>query len=109
MLNIFFIAVILVFGIDLSGVIDSLSQKIWKWMYPKVKYDGWRIPKPFSCSLCSTFWCGLLYLIITNSFSWFMLLYVALLAFMTPVIASTLVFVKDGLIWIINKMYELID
>lgn len=107
MLNIFFIAVILVFGIDLSGVVDSLSQRIWKWMHPKVKYDGWLIPKPFSCSLCSTFWCGLAYLLFTGTFSWFMLLYVCILSFMTPVIASALSLLKDSVGWLINTLYKL--
>lgn len=109
MLDILWITVILVFGIDLSGFVDSISKWIWKKMYPKVKYTDWRIPKPFSCSLCATFWSGLAYLGITGTFSWFMLLYVCLLSFFTPVIANILVSVKDGLIWLVEKMYELFN
>lgn len=108
MLNILFITVVLVFGIDLSGVVDSLSEWLWKKMYKKVPYNGWKIPKPFSCSLCSTFWVGIIYLLVTHTFSWFMLLYVALLAFMTPVISTTLILIKDSLIWLLNKLYELL-
>lgn len=109
MLDLLWITIIIVFGIDLSGFIGSISQRIWKWLYPNIKYNGWMIPKPFSCSLCSTFWIGLLYLLITGSFSWFMLMYVALLSLFTPVIATILLFVKDSLIWLVNKIYELID
>lgn len=109
MLNIFYIAVILVFIIDLSGFVDNISKWIWKKLYPKVKYTDWRIPKPFSCSLCATFWSGLAYLGITGTFSWLMFLYVCLLSFLTPVIANILIAIKDGLIWLVEKMYELFN
>lgn len=109
MLNILFMAVVLVFGIDLSGVVDSFSKWLWNKLYPKVTYNGWLIPKPFSCSLCSTFWAGLIYLLVTGSFSWFMLMYVSIISFMTPVIASILLYTKDLLIYIINKLYKLIS
>lgn len=109
MLDLLWITIVIVFGIDLSGVVDSISEGIWKWLHPNIRYNGWRIPKPFSCSLCSTFWIGLIYLWLTGTFSWFMLLYVALLSFSTPVIANVLILLKDSLIWLVNKMYELID
>lgn len=109
MLELLCIAVILVFGIDLSGFVDEFSEWIWKKMYPKVKYTDWRIPKPFSCSLCATFWVGLIYLLVTGTFSLYMALYVCLLSFLTPVIGSTLLLLKDGLIWLVNTLYKLIN
>lgn len=108
MLNLLLITITIVFCIDLSGGMDSLSHFVWKKLYPTVKYSGWRIPL-IGCSLCSSWWSGILYLLITGSFSWFLLAYVALLSYLTPVIGSTLILLKDSLIWLVNKMYELID
>lgn len=109
MLDLLIMSCILVFAIDLSGFIQVISKKIWGWMYPNVRYNGWIIPKPFSCSLCSTFWLGLLYLLLTHNFTFLMVGYVALLAFLTPVIGSILITIKDFLITIINKIYDLFN
>lgn len=108
MLELLFIALIVVFVIDLSGFVPEISKIIWGWIYPKVKYVDWIIPKPFSCSLCSTFWLGIIFLIITHSFSLGMLAYVALLAFLTPAMKELLILVKDSLISFFNVLYELI-
>lgn len=103
------ITIIIVYTIGLSGFIDEISEIIWKRMYPKVKYNGWRIPKPFGCETCMTFWCGILYLLVTGCFSLYMLLYVAVLSFMTPVIATTLLFIKDAVIKLLDVLYKLIN
>lgn len=109
MLNLLFITAVLVFIIDLSGFIQELSKGIWKALFKKVTYKGWIIPKPFSCSLCMTFWVGILYLILTHTFSFLMLGYVALLAFLTPVISTVLLWIKDVLVFILDKLYKLIS
>ena len=54
------------------------------------------------------FWIGIIYLIFTG-FSLYMLAYVALLAYLTPVIKDVLLYVRDLQIYIINKLYVLID
>jgi hypothetical protein len=106
-LTLLYITIIIVFCIDLSGGIYSLSEFVWKRLFPKIPYNGWRIPL-IGCSLCSTWWGGILYLLITGTFSWLMLCYVAFLAFMTPVIATILIIAKDGFIWLLNKIQKLL-
>ena len=108
MLDLLLLACIIVFIIDLSGFIPEISERIWKILYRNVKYVDWIIPKPFSCSLCMFFWTGIIYLIFTG-FSLYMLAYVALLAFLTPVIKDVLLYVRELLIYFTNKLYELID
>ena len=108
MLDLLLLACIIVFIIDLSGFIPEISERIWKILYKNVKYVDWIITKPFSCSLCMFFWIGIIYLIFTG-FSLYMLAYVALLAFLTPVIKDVLLYVRELLIYITNKLYGLID
>lgn len=98
MINLLIIQLLLVFIIDLSGIIEEAEKMIAKWLkVPKV-----HIPKPFSCSLCSTWWIGLIYLLIIGQFTIPMIGYVALLAYLTPVSYNFLILVKEALIKITN-------
>ena len=100
MIELLILTAIIVFIIDLSGVIEEMESGLAKWL--KVKKA--RIPKPFSCSLCMTWWSGLIYLICVNSFTLGWIAYVALLAYLTPVIYNALTLVYD----ILNKVISVI-
>ena len=107
MLDILLIACIAVFCIDLSGAMQKLNRKVWDWLYKGVKYTDWEIPL-IGCSLCVTWWSGIIYLLVTG-FSLYMAAYVALIAFLTPVIKDVLLYVKDLLIYLVDKLYGLIN
>ena len=107
MLELLLITCIIVFLIDLSGAMDKLNKRVWNWFYKDIPYSGWTIPL-FGCSLCLTWWTGFLYLLFTG-FSIPMLAYVALLAFLTPVIKDILLYVREFLIYILGLLYELIN
>lgn len=88
-INILMITFICVFIIDLSGVIDELENMIGKWLKCKIK-----IPKPMCCSLCSSWWLGLLYIIIMGKFTLLNIAFVAFLSFLTPNIYNILIALK---------------
>lgn len=88
-LNILMITFICVYIIDLSGIIDELENIIGKWLKCKIK-----IPKPFSCSLCSSWWLGLLYIIIMGKFTILNIAFVAFLSFLSPNIYNVLIALK---------------
>ena len=110
MLKLFVITCIIVFIIDISGFVDEIVKRIYD-KYIKVGDYHTLLPKlkPFTCSLCSTFWIGLIYLLITSQFNIIMIGYVCLLAFLTPIIGDIFIMVKDALNKIINLIYKLID
>ena len=110
MINLLLIACIIVFIIDISGFVDEIVKRIYD-KYIKVGDYHTLLPKlkPFTCSLCSTFWIGLIYLLITSQFNILMIGYVCLLAFLTPIIGDIFILVKDALNKIINLIYKLID
>lgn len=109
LLKLLCIQLICVLIIDISGFIDSVKFCISKWLtngkFPKADY---RI-KPFDCSLCATWWTGLIYIICTGQFSIFLVAYLLFLAVMTPVAKDIIILTKDICIFIINKIYDIIQ
>lgn len=108
MLSLFLISLIVVIIVDLSGFIDSLKSGL-KRIVTKGRMSGsdYRL-KPLDCSFCMTFWTGLVYLLITHSFSLWMLSYLLLLCVFTVFIKDVLIVIKDILSYIIRKLYEVI-
>lgn len=103
LLNLLILANIVVFIIDTSGFIQEMETLIWKHFFPKYPRNAISIPKPFSCSLCSSFWMGLAYLLLTH-FSIPLLGYVCLLAFLTPVFADLQLGMRDLMTRITSKI-----
>lgn len=82
-LNLLLIQVIVVFIIDISGVIHYIKQWIWKILRGTKKYPDEFELKPLSCSLCMMFWIGLIYLLITHTLTIPMIAYVTILSYTT--------------------------
>lgn len=107
LLNLLLIQLILVFIIDLSGVMTSLKLFISKWLTKgKMSSTNFEL-KPFTCSLCMTWWVGLIYLLIARSFTLPLIAFTALLAFLTPVAKDVLITGKDMLTWIVNQINKI--
>lgn len=104
MLNLLLIACIIVFIVDLSGVTQSISEFIWNRLNKGLPYRGWIIPKPFSCSLCMTFWIGLVWLYLNGWWTITGVAFVCLLAFLTSTIKDILITIKDYLDYILELL-----
>lgn len=100
-INIFFLTVIIVYVIDLSGVIFSIEDFFSKWLKAKAK-----IPKPFSCSLCMVWWTGLIYLVVFNQFSLVNLFVVALFSHFSGVIGNFLMSIRELFLNLIERIYN---
>lgn len=97
--NLILIAIVCVLIIDISGFIEELEHILSKWL--KIQAH---IPKPFSCSLCSTHWLGLIYLILTNNLNLLNYAILLLIAVNTDMIQSIFYFVKNIILYIIDKL-----
>lgn len=102
-LNILLIAIITVIVIDLSGFIQSLESGLSKWL----RIPNCHIPRPFSCSLCSTTWLSIIYVIIIGKFTILNVTVILLISYMTPIIKDILIFLKDISSQIITILYKL--
>lgn len=93
-------ACLICFIIDISGFIDELEHMLQRITGVPLL----RIPKPFSCSLCSTWWAGLIYLLVVGAFTIINIGFVALLAMLTPVITDLLTYIRDVISNVINTI-----
>lgn len=87
-LELLLITTIICFIIDISGIIESMEWWLSKWLKVPCK-----IPKPFSCSLCMSFWIGIIWISIFE-FTLFNLLFVCLFAMMSEEITQILSTIK---------------
>jgi hypothetical protein len=94
------IAILCCFVIN-SGAVDSLKRALWRWLKGNVPYRDFPL-KPFDCELCLTWWSGVLYLLFSGNLSLLALLYVALVAWCTPVIVELLNLLVDIPRWLID-------
>lgn len=69
------LSTIVVFVTDISGIADTLKEALGRWLNVKIE----RL-KPFDCSLCMVWWCGLAYLFAVGRFALGPVAFVALLA-----------------------------
>ena len=65
--------------------------------------------KPFNCSVCMSFWTNLIYIIIIGNFSIFMIGYILVLSWTTPIINSIFTLLKNAVIKFINILAEKIE
>lgn len=80
--DIILISLVCVFVIDCTDIVATIKRRISNIIYRR---DVNISIKPFDCSLCMSFWCGLAYLLLTHSFSLPLLFLVCLSSYFTPV------------------------
>ena len=95
--NLLIIAWLCVFIIDMSGIIDEVQARLRK-VCPL-----YTLGKPFTCSLCMTWWVSLAYLLIVGKFTLPYIAVAALLAVMTTEIYSFMDFVKTSISYAIER------
>ena len=66
--NLIYITLIVV-GVFYSGFPAEIESMINSYLKRKGSVGTFRIPKPFGCQLCMTFWCTLIYTIVIGRFS----------------------------------------
>ena len=107
LLNLIFIQLIVVFIIDLSGFVDTMKSKISSLLTRgRIKSLDYRI-RPFDCSLCMTFWSGLIYLFIVDRFTLSLIAFVCLLSITTTLTKDTFYTLYDLFIRLLKKIDDI--
>lgn len=102
-INILCLALIVIFLVDISGIIDSLKWAIGRWLnIREVRL------KPFDCSLCMTWWVGLAYIIIIGEFSIYTLLCVSMVSAFSAPISNIITLARELLCAGINAIETLL-
>ena len=108
MINCLFITIIWVVVLDQLHFWDDITSVISGWLTNgKIKKPIQL--KPFSCSVCMSFWTNLAYIIVTNQFSILMVLYILTLSWGTPIISSILTLVKNLFLKFVNTIANKFD
>lgn len=110
-LNIFLIAVILVIITDLSGIVEYIKSHLYYKLRGTYNYPpSWDTPiiHLLSCSLCQTWWVGLVYLIVIGQVTFASLAYLLAIAYLTTTIKDIIVFIKEVLTKAIDKLFKMI-
>ena len=110
--NIILIATIIVFIVDLSGSIEHLVKPIIKYFLHIPPHKDITLPL-IECSLCVTWWIGLIYICIvsianTFTFNQFLILVsvLSLVSFLTSTLKDILILIKDLIIRFIEVFYK---
>lgn len=96
--NLVMIAVIIMLVFE-SGFVDSIDLAINR------RWRFFHLPKPFSCSLCMTFWTTLIYIMINGELTFFNVMICLLLAHSEEFLAGLLHTLKGYL----EKLLDVID
>lgn len=110
-LNIFLIAIILVIITDLSGIVEYIKSHLYFRLRGTYDYPpSWDTPiiHLLSCSLCQTWWVGLVYLIVIGGVSFASLAYLLAIAYLTTTIKDIIVFIKEVLTKAIDKLFKML-
>ena len=102
--DILLLAAIIVFVVDLSGFTQSWKKWLGKWLGVQIG----DVP-PFDCSLCLTFWAGLIYLIVEGDFTIPALAYLALVSYCTVLMGEILTAIRELLSALVRYLWKLID
>lgn len=92
LLNLFLIATVVVFIIDVSGFKDTVLA-----VFSRLYKRDITTMRPFTCSLCMTWWIGLIWLLFAGSFGLPGLAALSVVCALTRPLASAFIFIVEAL------------
>ena len=105
-LKLFFISLIWTLILDLCGFALTVDKLLYRIFYKGRAFrDDAHFP-PFDCSLCMTWWTGLLFLILNHSFTIFYIMMLLVFAWSTTIQKDLLVTIKDIIIKLVDIIYK---
>lgn len=99
--NLIALSAVIAYITEVSGIIDNLKYALGRWLGVTVS----RL-KPLDCSLCMTWWCGLIYIICVGECSVINIAFVALLSALAHNIAEGIMLISDSVSLGIDKIRD---
>ena len=104
--NIVLINLIFILGLDCTDFPQHIKSWLQKWITKGKFSSGDYDLKPFLCSTCMTFWTCLIYIILSVGLNLQMIFFSLALAVFSPVTASIINFIKNGILKLIGIVAE---
>lgn len=101
-LNLLLVALVTIYIVDLSGFTQS-----WRALVAKILGISEKALKPlppFDCGQCMTWWVCLIYALCCGELNIYTIAYSALLSFLSIPLGQCLIFIREWLIAITNKL-----
>ena len=105
-LTLLLIATIWTFILDLCGFAQTIDKLLYRIFYKGRAFRDDARFKPFDCSLCMSWWTGLIYLILTHSFTVLNIAILLCFAWLTPLIKDLFTLIKDIIIKLVDIIYK---
>lgn len=102
--DILLIAVIAIYIVDLSGFTQSWRSAIARWL--TIPENALRPLPPFDCSKCTIWWTAIIYAICTAQLNLPILAYIAAISFLAIPIQQIMIFIYEGILFLVNKMMK---
>lgn len=99
-IDLLLIAAITIYIVDLSGFTESWRSALTRWL----KAKELKPIRPFDCSLCMTWWVGIIYALCTGNLSLPVIAYIAALSFLSLPLSQLFIFIREGISFLLNKM-----
>lgn len=106
LLQITMVAAVTIYVVDLSGFTDSWRSALARALH--ISDAALRPLPPFDCGKCATWWACIIYTLCMGGFSLPVLAFIALLSFLSYPIGQMLVFIREGILTVINKLMEIL-
>lgn len=102
-LQLLLLAVVVVYCVDVSGFTQSWRNLLARWL-GLPNGDALRPLPPFDCGKCATWWACVIYTLAAGEFSLPALAFCAALSLLSETICSLMLFIRETLDWIIDKI-----
>ena len=99
-IDLILVALVTIYIVDISGFTES-----WRSALAKIlKVSALKPLKPFDCGLCMTWWMSLIYAWIVRELNLYTIAWSAILSYLSIPIGQLLIFIKEWLCWLINRL-----
>lgn len=99
-IDLLLVAVVTIYIVDVSGVTDSWRHGLQRML----KLRSLRPLPPFDCGKCMAWWMCLAYALLTGNLSLPTIAFSALMSLLSIPIGQGLIFIREWLNWIIDKL-----
>ena len=99
-IDLLLVALITIYIVDISGFTQSWRSLV----ATKLNISRLRPLPPFDCGKCMTWWVCLIYALCTGQLSLPVIAYSALLSHLSNPIGEALIFIRECLTWLLNRI-----
>ena len=104
-IDLLLLAAITIYIVDLSGFTEEWRGALAR----RIGAKQLRPIKPFDCGQCMTWWVGIIYSLSVGEFALPVLAYIAALSFLSLPIGQIMIFIREGMLSVINRMMNLYE